>query len=323
MENLATLIRSGNLEQAESVLKELGNESTSDAKWHHMRGKLLEARGDHSGAIAAFEKSLALNSQDHEAKFDLAYLHDLFGDEETAIEIYEDLARGKAVHVSALMNLAVIYEDHGMYDHAHDCLSRVLDEHPEHARARMFLKDVESSVDMVYDENNERRQEKQDALFDTPVSDFELSVRSRNCLKKMNINTLGDLLRITEVELLAYKNFGETSLNEIKAMLSQKGLRLGQMKEEAHRATRTPSPRRIGGVETSPVNDAMNRFLSEIEFSGRSRKCLQRLGLVTVSDLVNKTEGELLATKNFGQTSLSEIKGKLAELDLSLRKKPE
>ena len=44
----------------------------------------------------------------------------------------------------------------------------------------------------------------------------------------MKIRTLGDLLKITEAELLSYKNFGETSLVEIKAMLSQKGLRLGQ-----------------------------------------------------------------------------------------------
>jgi DNA-directed RNA polymerase subunit alpha len=44
----------------------------------------------------------------------------------------------------------------------------------------------------------------------------------------MNIKSLGDLLKTTEQELLAYKNFGETSLNEIKALLAQKGLRLGQ-----------------------------------------------------------------------------------------------
>lgn len=323
MENLATLIRSGNLDEAESVLKELGNEQSSDARWHHLRGKLLEARGEHEAAIAALEKSLELDPHDVEAKFDLAYLHDLFGDEESAIELYEELSRRAPAHVSALMNLAVIYEDLGQYEHAHECLHRVLDDHPNHVRARMFLKDVESSMDMLYDESLERRQEKQDALFDTPVSDFELSVRSRNCLKKMNIHSLGDLLRITEAELLAYKNFGETSLNEIKAMLSQKGLRLGQMKEETQHPARISNPRRTSGAEANPANDLLNKFLSEIEFSGRSRKCLQRLGLVTVGDLVNKTEAELLATKNFGQTSLSEIKGKLAELSLSLRKKPE
>ena len=56
-----------------------------------------------------------------------------------------------------------------------------------------------------------------------PITDFELSVRSRNCLKKMNIRSLGDLLKTTEQELLSYKNFGETSLNEIKALLDAKG----------------------------------------------------------------------------------------------------
>ena len=153
--------------------------------------------------------------------------------------------------------------------------------------------------------------------MDTPVSDFELSVRSRNCLKKMNINTLGDLLRVSEAELLAYKNFGETSLNEIKAMLKQKGLRIGQLKEESQRSTR-PSPPRYTAPSGSP--DLLNKYLSEIEFSGRSRKCLQRLGLVTLGDLLMKTDAELLATKNFGQTSLNEIKLRLNEFSLTLRK---
>ena len=62
-----------------------------------------------------------------------------------------------------------------------------------------------------------------------PVSDFELSVRSRNCLQKMGINTLGDLARCSEQDLLASKNFGETSLVEIREMLASKGLRLGQL----------------------------------------------------------------------------------------------
>src|SRR5439155_9093967 len=52
-------------------------------------------------------------------------------------------------------------------------------------------------------------------VLEVPVTDFELSVRARNCLKKMNIKTLGDLTRVTEAQLLASKNFGETSLAEI------------------------------------------------------------------------------------------------------------
>src|SRR5919107_6301781 len=79
-----------------------------------------------------------------------------------------------------------------------------------------------------YSADDDRRGDKRAQVLDIPITDFELSVRSRNCLKKMNIRSLGDLLKTTEQELLSYKNFGETSLNEIKALLAQKGLRLGQ-----------------------------------------------------------------------------------------------
>ncbi len=48
----------------------------------------------------------------------------------------------------------------------------------------------------------------------------------------MNIITLGDLLNISEAELLSYKNFGETSLREIKFLLDTKGLHLGMAMEE-------------------------------------------------------------------------------------------
>ncbi|HSW44537.1 MAG TPA: DNA-directed RNA polymerase subunit alpha C-terminal domain-containing protein, partial [Phycisphaerae bacterium] len=70
--------------------------------------------------------------------------------------------------------------------------------------------------------------------------------------------------------------------------------------------------------EGSP--EILNKPLSEIEFSSRSRKCLQRLNLVRLGDLTIRTEVELLAIKNFGQTSLNEIKQRLTDFGLSLRK---
>ncbi len=100
------------------------------------------------------------------------------------------------------------------------------------------MKDVESARSMYYDEDGDRRGDRRNIVLDIPISDFELSVRSRNCLKKMNIRSLGDLLRTTEPELLGYKNFGETSLNEIKALLASKGLRLGQQADESKTAPR-------------------------------------------------------------------------------------
>ena len=48
---------------------------------------------------------------------------------------------------------------------------------------------------MFYDEDQAKPTRQRNAVLDIPVTDFELSVRARNCLKKMNIRTLGDLVR--------------------------------------------------------------------------------------------------------------------------------
>ncbi len=60
-----------------------------------------------------------------------------------------------------------------------------------------------------------------------PVSELELSVRSNNCLREANIKTLVDLVEKTEPEILAYRNFGKKSLNEVAALLKTMGLSLG------------------------------------------------------------------------------------------------
>jgi DNA-directed RNA polymerase subunit alpha len=59
------------------------------------------------------------------------------------------------------------------------------------------------------------------------VDELELSVRSANCLKHANIKLIGDLVQKTEAEILATKNFGRKSLNEIKDILAEMGLTLG------------------------------------------------------------------------------------------------
>jgi len=323
MNHIATLIREGKMTDAEAQLSQRQAEAQTSADWHYQQGLLLQAKGQYEAAIEAYEKALQLDPTHAEATFQLAYTEDLYGDEVRAIDLYESLAERKPAHVNALLNLAVLYEDRDMFQEAYQCIERILDEYPNHTRALIFLKDVESAMTMHYDENQERNRERRSAILDMSITDFELSVRSRNCLKKMNIHTLGDLLKISEVELLGYKNFGETSLSEIRAMLKQKGLRLGQFKEEEPRssALRPKQPttlRRAGGLESAP--DLLTRYLTEIELSSRSRKCLQRLNLLTVGDLVSRSEEELLATKNFGQTSLNEIKAKLTEHGLSLRK---
>jgi DNA-directed RNA polymerase subunit alpha len=63
-------------------------------------------------------------------------------------------------------------------------------------------------------------------VLDTAIEDVEFSVRTFNCLKKENINTLGELVVRTESELLNIRNFGKRSLEEVLERLAQYELRL-------------------------------------------------------------------------------------------------
>jgi DNA-directed RNA polymerase subunit alpha len=63
-------------------------------------------------------------------------------------------------------------------------------------------------------------------LLKEPVDELNLSVRARKCLEKLGIGTLGDLVCKTDAELLGIKNFGVTSLNEIRKALDNVGLSL-------------------------------------------------------------------------------------------------
>ena len=60
-----------------------------------------------------------------------------------------------------------------------------------------------------------------------PLSDLELSVRARNCLDGANLHTVGDLVALSESEVMNLKNLGKTSLTEIKNKLAELGLSLG------------------------------------------------------------------------------------------------
>src|SRR5687767_6406963 len=286
------------------------------AEEFYRRGQDADKEGNHERAAEFYERALGENPDHENAAFHLAVLYDRRAEDAKAIELYERVCTSPPVHINALMNLAVLYEDNNHYDEAHRCLDAVLRTSPNHERARLYMKDVESARSMYYDEDSEKRGDRRDAVLTIPITDFELSVRSRNCLKKMNIRSLGDLLRTSEAELLGYKNFGETSLNEIKALLASKGLRLGQALEDPKGPPRRPPPVTLGNVP----QEITNKTVADLELSVRSRKALQRLNINTVGELAARTEAELLGCKNFGQTSLNEIKQQLGTFGLGLRK---
>ena len=70
-------------------------------------------------------------------------------------------------------------------------------------------------------------------LMDISVDEMDLSVRSSNCLRGINVGTLGELVDLSEQELLKARNFGAKSMTEIKDKVKEYGLRLGMRDEIA------------------------------------------------------------------------------------------
>jgi DNA-directed RNA polymerase subunit alpha len=316
MEKAATYRYASNYDAAAKELKSLENLANVNAEYHYQLGRLQESQGLYEEAAENYKRALELSPNHQKALFHLAYRCDLSGDEEAAIDYYKQITSTAPVYVGALLNLAVLYEDAGQFDKAERCVDKVLKYHPNHQRAILFKKDIESSKTMFYDEEKEKKKDRRTQILETPITDFELSVRSRNCLKKMNIDTIGDLLNITEAELLSYKNFGETSLREIKAILESKGLHLGMALEEKQFAMTDPFER---STAESGNEGLLGKSADELQLSVRARNCLQKLNIRTLGELTRRTDAELLGVKNFGVTSLNEIKKALSNLGLSLR----
>ncbi len=75
--------------------------------------------------------------------------------------------------------------------------------------------------------------------------------------------------------------------------------------------------------EESPINENLNKRVEELELSVRSANCLQNAQIKYIGELVQKSEAEMLKTKNFGRKSLNEIKEILTEMGLGLGMKIE
>lgn len=312
------LRRSGKTDEARKIIEALEKQGGSSAEFHYQRGSLLAASGELTAAAAEFEKTLAADRDHTGALFELAYINDLYGNDSEAVDFYKRCTARPPVPLAAYINLGVLYEDEMRFREAESCYRQVLNADPNHPRARLFFRDCRASKDMYYDEEAEVNIRQLKTLLEIPVTDFELSVRSRNCLRRMNIRTLGDLTRTTEAALLASKNFGETSLQEIKEMMTSKGLRLGLALEGGDRGGSGPINEPI--EELSQEEKALlAKPISDLNLSVRARKCMTKLGIQTVGELVSRTGDEMMECKNFGVTSLNEVREKLGDLGLKLK----
>ncbi len=306
----------GNLEESMKILDNLFGPIEQTADYLCQRAATVAAIGGNlPEAIRLYERAVATDEHHAGALFGLALENDRQGNDEEAVALYERSANSFPTGLGALLNLGVFYEDNNQYDKAQICYRRILDAYPDHPQAVLYMKDASALGNILYDEETQRRNDRLAQILNQPVSNFELSVRSRNCLTKMGIETIGDLTRTTEAELLSSKNFGETSLYEIREILSSKGLALGQFANE-----RKSSDPPIDTSHMSPDEQALlDRPIAELNLSVRARKCMVRLGINTIGELVRKTGDDMLECKNFGVTSLNEVREKLEDLGLKLR----
>jgi DNA-directed RNA polymerase subunit alpha len=315
---------------ADKLAAALAKATLKDADQAYFEGRVMETEQDYAGAAAAYVRALEIDDLHVAARFRHAFRADLMGDDELAIREYETMLGLRPIPVAALINLGVLYEDRNDFERACGCFGAVLRRDPNHALARLYFTDAHDSLDMYYDENLELKEDQLMKVLRTPITDFELSVRARNCLANMDIKSLGDLVSHSEAELLEFKNFGETSLNEIKRVLGQKGLRLGMQREDgtfiipddfdAARSVDLEAELSWLGELTDEQREALELQISTLNLSVRCHRALvERLGLQRVGDILLYSEEDLLGMPNFGITSLNELQNKLAEFGLRLR----
>jgi DNA-directed RNA polymerase subunit alpha len=306
-------------EQAKAALEKRLAEAPASfadsAEHRYLLGRAAELEGRIDLALDEYHAARELDPTHRSTLFRLAYLAERSGLDDLALATYQMLVEQLPIERTVLFNLGILYEDMGRESDAAACYDTILKSDPTDARARLYFEDAKQAIDMYYDEDQERKEDRLNQILRIPITDFELSVRARNCLNKMNILSLGDLVKLSEPELLAYKNFGETSLNEIKEILASKGLRLGMARDEAVASIEAHRRRYTTGDNV----EAMNRPISDLELSIRARRTVEALGCITIGDVCQHSEEELLAMPNFGQTSLQELRNRLAEHGLKLK----
>lgn len=315
LQRVGALRLSKRVDEAEKALKAIAAKAVSRADYSFQFGCILADKGDTFGAIEYFERAVDMDPQHSKALFWLANETARMGNDEDAVVLYERCLSKPPYFVAALLNLGLLYEDLDRPQCAAFCFREVLKSYPSHPRAIQFLKDIDTNESMLIDEASAKEEAKHRQTLARPLSDFEISVRSRNCLVRLNLNSLGDLTKITEAELLASRNFGETSLKELRELMETQNLKIGQYAHSPDKKEQEIVPQDLPPEQRA----ILEQPISDLNLSVRARKCMSRLNITVIGELVSRTPDELLSTRNFGVTSLNEIRAKLTEFGLSLR----
>lgn len=304
------LARTGDVDAAATEVARFEKKIGENENLYYLKGLVSLEKKNYDDAERQFKKALQINANHAGSLLELAFLAERWGEDDEAFGILENLLKIKPVRSSALMNLGLCYEDRNDFTKAIQCYNAVLTQYPGLKVAKLYLHDALESQKMFYDEEQLKRAEKEKKLAAIHISDLRLTKPLINALQKARIYTLADLLHKPEEDLAKLPGVGIARLKEIKEALNARGLSLASKKERELQDYFS---------KVNPV--LLNKPLSEIDWKqARARKLMSRLGLVTVKDLIKYSETELRSQSNVGETTIQDIRERLSELGIELRK---
>ena len=164
-----------------------------------------------------------------------------------------------------------------------------------------------------------------ESVIHAPIENLVLSTRAHNALKRRGVNFVGQLLQLSDEELLKFLWLGRESLQNIKQALqaflqswsdsaSAPTKQLEELKVNDkinERDSGRPSPG--GWLIPEPPCGELNAPVVKLDLSARARNVLHRLNIKTVEQLLNFPKAKLFKAENFGRKSLAEVQVKLFE----------
>jgi Bacterial RNA polymerase, alpha chain C terminal domain len=160
----------------------------------------------------------------------------------------------------------------------------------------------------------------EELLYQTPIEELQLSVRSYNSLKKGQINLVGELLEYSPDNLLEIKGVGFKSRDEINNALQERlGINWTQSLTQGNPRAKKYDSSPLENSDGHPSDDEEISFddkeispesqipIEELQLSVRAYNCLKRAQINSVGDLLDYTQEDLMEVKNFGVKSVEEV----------------
>lgn len=171
-------------------------------------------------------------------------------------------------------------------------------------------------------------------LINRPIEELDLPIRAYNCLNYESIETIEDLVKLSQDELLDIKSLGAKGFKAIIVKLHSLGLdirpnninpdewiyKLAKINKVNNQyKTKTSEVKEEGDINESTIGKLLNTTIEDMGLSTRSYNGLKRVSINTLRDLIKLTRQDLLDIKNLGEKSFNEIIKKVSELGLDMR----